>query len=83
MKKFSSGTRRRHEILEITERVEGMLPEVSGICFLSVLQTTAPGRRRVLQYETTKINVRLPSRLHPNCASNFFESPSQVFAAQI
>lgn len=41
MKKFTVATHRKREILDITEQVEGMLPEGSGICCLNVLHTTA------------------------------------------
>jgi secondary thiamine-phosphate synthase enzyme len=41
MKKFTVATHRKREIVDITEQVEGMLPEASGICCLNVLHTTA------------------------------------------
>jgi secondary thiamine-phosphate synthase enzyme len=41
MKKFTVATHRRREIVDITEQVEGILPEGSGICCLNLLHTTA------------------------------------------
>lgn len=41
MNKFTVATHRRREIVDITEQVEKMLPDGSGICFLNVLHTTA------------------------------------------
>jgi secondary thiamine-phosphate synthase enzyme len=41
MRKFSVATHRKREIVDITDQVEGLLPEGSGICCLNVLHTTA------------------------------------------
>lgn len=41
MRKFTVATRRKREIVDITEQVQGMLPKASGICCLNVLHTTA------------------------------------------
>ena len=41
MKKFTVATHRKREIVDITEQVEGMLAEASGICCVNVLHTTA------------------------------------------
>lgn len=41
MKKFTVATHRKREIVDITEQVQSMLPEDSGICCLNVLHTTA------------------------------------------
>ncbi len=41
MKTFTVATHRKREIVDITEPVDGMLPEDSGICFLNVLHTTS------------------------------------------
>ena len=41
MKKFTVPTERRREILDITEQVDALLPEASGICCLNLLHTTA------------------------------------------
>lgn len=41
MKKFTVATHRKREIVDMTEQVEGMLSEGSGICCLNVLHTTA------------------------------------------
>lgn len=41
MKKFTVTTHRRRQIVDITEQVQGMLPQGSGICCLNVLHTTA------------------------------------------
>lgn len=41
MKRFSVATQRRREIVDITEQVQKMLPEGSGICCLNVLHTTS------------------------------------------
>jgi secondary thiamine-phosphate synthase enzyme len=41
MPKLTIATRRKREILDITERIEKHLPRESGICFLNVLHTTA------------------------------------------
>lgn len=41
MKRFTVATHRRREILDITEQVQEMLSEESGLCCLNVLHTTA------------------------------------------
>jgi secondary thiamine-phosphate synthase enzyme len=41
MKKFTVATHRKREIVDITDQVENLLPEGSGICGLNVLHTTA------------------------------------------
>lgn len=41
MRKFSVATHRKREIVDITDQVEGLLPDSSGICCLNVLHTTA------------------------------------------
>jgi secondary thiamine-phosphate synthase enzyme len=41
MNHFTVATHRRREIVDITDQVEGMLPEASGICCLNLLHTTA------------------------------------------
>ena len=41
MKTFTVATQRKREIVDITGKVEDMLPEGSGICCLNVLHTTA------------------------------------------
>lgn len=41
MKKFTIATHRKREIVDITEQVEGTLPEGAGVCCLNVLHTTA------------------------------------------
>lgn len=41
MRKFSVATHRKREIVDITDQVEALLPEGSGICCLNVLHTTA------------------------------------------
>jgi secondary thiamine-phosphate synthase enzyme len=39
--RLSVSTHRKREIVDITEQVQGKLPEGSGICCLNVLHTTA------------------------------------------
>jgi secondary thiamine-phosphate synthase enzyme len=41
MKKFTVATHGKRQIIDITEQVQDMLPEGSGICCLNVLHTTA------------------------------------------
>ncbi len=41
MRRFKVATQRKREILDITEQVEELLPEGSGLCCLNVLHTTA------------------------------------------
>lgn len=41
MQRFGVATRRKREIVDITDRVEGLLPEGDGVCCLNVLHTTA------------------------------------------
>ncbi|HEV2327070.1 MAG TPA: secondary thiamine-phosphate synthase enzyme YjbQ [Terracidiphilus sp.] len=41
MKRFTVATHRRREILDITEQLQEMLSEESGLCCLNVLHTTA------------------------------------------
>jgi secondary thiamine-phosphate synthase enzyme len=41
MRKFSVATHRKREIIDITDQVESLLPEGTGICCLNVLHTTA------------------------------------------
>lgn len=41
MRKFTVTTQRKREILDITEQIEELLPDASGVCCLNVLHTTA------------------------------------------
>jgi secondary thiamine-phosphate synthase enzyme len=41
MHKFTVATHRKREIIDITDQVTKLLPEISGVCFLNVLHTTA------------------------------------------
>ena len=41
MQRITIKTRKKREVLDITERLENLLPKASGICNLLVLHTTA------------------------------------------
>jgi secondary thiamine-phosphate synthase enzyme len=41
MQRLAIATHRKHEILDITEQVESLLPGETGVCCLNVLHTTA------------------------------------------
>jgi secondary thiamine-phosphate synthase enzyme len=41
MPKLTVSTRRKREILDITEQLEEHLPNATGICFVNVMHTTA------------------------------------------
>ena len=41
MPKFSVTTRSKRQILDITDKVQKLLPQSSGVCFVNVLHTTA------------------------------------------
>jgi len=41
MRKFTVSTKRKREIIDITEQVEELLPDASGVCCVNVLHTTA------------------------------------------
>lgn len=41
MRKFTLSTRRKREVLDITDEVSALLPAATGICCVSVLHTTA------------------------------------------
>lgn len=41
MRKFKVPTQRKREIVDITEQIEELLPDASGVCCLNVLHTTA------------------------------------------
>ncbi len=41
MRKFTVSTQRKREIIDITERLEELLPDAAGICCVNVLHTTA------------------------------------------
>jgi secondary thiamine-phosphate synthase enzyme len=41
MRKFVVTTQRKREIVDITEQVEELLPDGSGVCCMNVLHTTA------------------------------------------
>ena len=41
MRKFTVSTQRKREIIDITEQIEELLPDASGVCCVNVLHTTA------------------------------------------
>lgn len=41
MRKFTVSTQRKREILDVTEQIEELLPDASGVCCLNLLHTTA------------------------------------------
>jgi secondary thiamine-phosphate synthase enzyme len=41
MPKFRVATRSKRQIVDITEKVQKLLPQSSGVCFVNVLHTTA------------------------------------------
>ena len=41
MPKFRVATRSRRQIVDITEKVQKLLPQSSGVCFVNLLHTTA------------------------------------------
>ena len=41
MRKLTVSTQRKREIIDITEQIEELLPDASGVCCVNVLHTTA------------------------------------------